>query len=68
MSEFTAQDGADLASRARWMAAVRTQLEASGIPWSAWTLLSDPGSRLYDTFAGLWTMELTAALGLDVHN
>jgi endoglucanase len=68
MSEFTAQDGADLASRARWMATVRTQLEASGIPWSAWTLLSDPGSRLYDTSTGLWTTELTAALGLDVHN
>ncbi len=68
MSEFTAQDGADLASRARWMSAVRTALEASHIPWSAWTLLSDSGSRLYDPSTGLWTTELTDALGLAVSN
>ena len=68
MSEFTAQDGADLASRARWMAAVRKELESSGIPWSFWSLLSDPGTKLYDTSTGLWTTELTGALGLDVHN
>jgi len=68
MSEFTAQDGAELDSRARWMSAVRTRLEASHIPWSAWTLLSDSGSRLYDPSKGLWTTELTGALGLDVSN
>ncbi len=68
MSEFTAQDGADLASRARWIAAVRTQLESAGIPWSFWTLLSDPGTKLYDTSTTLWTTELTDALGLQVHN
>ncbi len=68
MSEFTAQDGADLASRARWIAAVRTQLDSAGIPWSFWTLLSDPGTKLYDTSTTLWTTELTDALGLQVHN
>ncbi len=68
MSEFTAQDGADLASRARWIAAVRNELESAGIPWSFWTLLSDPGTKLYDTSTGRWTTELTDALGLAVHN
>jgi endoglucanase len=68
MGEFTAQDGADLASRARWLAAVRTRLEAHGIPWSVWTLLSDPGSRLFDVSTGEWNTELTGALGLDVHD
>lgn len=68
MSEFTAQDGAPLASRARWLAYVRTQLEERGIPWSMWTLDSDKGARLYDPGTGLWTLELTQALGLDVSN
>jgi endoglucanase len=68
MGEFTAQDGADLASRARWMAAARTHLEAHGIAWSVWTLATDPGSKLYDVATGQWTTELTQALGLEVHN
>lgn len=68
MSEFTAQDGAPLESRARWLAYVRTQLEDRGIPWSMWTLDSDKGTRLYDPGTGLWTLELTEALGLDVTN
>ncbi len=68
MGEFTAQDGADLASRARWMSFVRTELESQGIPWSFWTLDSDRGTRLYDPETRLWTLELTQALGLDVTN
>jgi hypothetical protein len=67
MGEFTAQDGADLASRARWLSAVRTHLEAHGISWSMWTLLSDSGSRLYDVRTGQWNTALTDALGLVVH-
>ncbi len=63
MSEFTAQDGADLASRARWISAVRTELELLGIPWSFWTLCSDPGTRLYESCEGASTPELAAALG-----
>jgi endoglucanase len=68
MSEFTAQDGADLASRARWTSFVRRQLERNRIPWSTWTLLSDSGSKLYDVSTGRWTIELTEALGLNVRN
>jgi endoglucanase len=68
MGEFTAQDGADLASRARWERFVRTELERHGIPWSIWTLDSDTGSKLYDLGTGRWTLELTEALGLGVTN
>lgn len=68
MGEFTAQDGADLASRARWTSFVRRQLERNHIPWATWTLLSDSGSRLYDPATGKWTIELTQALGLNVRN
>lgn len=64
MSEFTAQDGADLDSRARWISFVRSELEGHGIPWSFWTLCSDGGSRLYPACEGTWTPELAAALGL----
>jgi endoglucanase len=65
MSEFTAQDGGDLASRARWISFVRRQLEAQGIPWSFWTLCSDSGTRLYPGCdAASATPELAAALGL----
>lgn len=68
MSEFTAQDGAPMESRARWMRFVRGELERNGIPWSVWTLDSDAGSRLYDPRTRRWTVELTQALGLDVKN
>ncbi len=68
MGEFAAQDGAPLESRARWMAFVRTELERLGIPWSAWTLNSDRGSRLYDPGTRRWNLELTRALGLKVND
>jgi endoglucanase len=68
MGEFTAQDGGDLDSRARWIQAVRTHLEENDIPWSFWTLISDPGTRLYDPSTERWTTELTDALGLSVSN
>jgi endoglucanase len=68
MSEFTAQDGADLDSRARWIQEARTDLESHGIPWSFWTLVSDPGTRLYDPGTKQWNTKLTAALGLSVSN
>ncbi len=68
MSEFCAQNGGDLASRSRWTAFVRTELEKHAIPWSYWSLLSDPGSVLYDRQAGRWITELTGALGLSVAN
>lgn len=64
MSEFTAQNGGDLASRARWISAVRRALEAQGVPWSFWTLCSDPGTRLYESCEGSWTPALAVALGL----
>ena len=68
MGEFTAQNGADLASRGRWMSAVRRHLEANSIPWSVWTMATDPGSKMYDVSSGQWNLPLTQALGLDVHN
>jgi endoglucanase len=68
MSEFTAQDGAALESRARWLAFVRTELERLGIPWSMWSLNSDASSRLYDPAARRWNEALTRALGLSVTN
>lgn len=66
MSEFTAQDGAQLASRARWISFVRRELERHGIPWSFWTLCSDRGTRLYPSCTGTWTTELADALGLSL--
>lgn len=66
--EFAAQDGAPLRSRARWIAFVRAQLDAQGIPWAFWTLDSDPGTRLYDAGSGRWELDLTKALGLEVSN
>lgn len=63
MGEFTAQDGADLASRARWISFVRRTLEANAIAWAFWTLCSDPGTRLYPSCEGPWTPDLAAALG-----
>lgn len=66
MSEFTAQDGADMASRANWIRFVRQELESQGIPWSIWTLCSDEHSFIYDRKTGEWILPLTEALGLNV--
>jgi endoglucanase len=68
MSEFTAQDGGDMASRARWTQFVREELEKRNIPWSTWTLLSDFHSYIYDINSDQWVIELTDALGLNVSN
>ncbi len=68
MGEFTAQDGADLESRARWARFVRQELESHGIGWAHWTLCSDLGSRLYDPDTHQWAEPLTDALGLHVRN
>jgi endoglucanase len=68
MGEFTAQNGGDIASRARWTAFVRDELEKNNIAWSNWTLLSDIGSYLYNVNNGQWVIELTDALGLHVSN
>lgn len=68
MSEFCAQNGGDLESRARWTRFVREELEKHDIPWSYWSLLSDRGSILYDPTTQKWITELTDALGLAVTN
>ena len=65
MSEFTAQDRADMTSRSNWIAFVRTQLESHNISWSYWTLFSD--QVIYDS-SNQWTLPLTGALGLNVSN
>ena len=66
MGEFGVHDGADLASRSRWIQFVRGQLDSHGIPWSYWTLDSDPDTFLYDRESGEWVTELTGALGLTI--
>ncbi|HEX3045428.1 MAG TPA: glycoside hydrolase family 5 protein [Bacillota bacterium] len=66
MSEFTAQDGADMTSRISWISFVRKELEKHKIPWSFWTLVSDMHSHIYDLKSGKWSKPLTDALGLEI--
>jgi endoglucanase len=68
MSEFDAQNGADMASRVRWTDFTRKELEKYDISWSYWSLASDTGTYLYDVDSKKWITELTNALGLSVSN
>jgi endoglucanase len=64
MGEFTAQDRADLASRARWLSFVRSELERQGIPRSVWH--SDHDASLLDVGSRTWNPTLAEALGITI--
>lgn len=60
MGEFGAYSKADMASRARWTAAVAREAEKRGVGWSYWEF--GAGFGVYDPRAGAWREELLGAL------
>jgi endoglucanase len=60
IGEFGAVAAADRASRLRWTAWVRHELERLAIPWAYWDLATDFG--VYDLERGAWDAELLDAL------
>jgi endoglucanase len=60
VGEFGAVAAADRASRLRWTAWVRHELERLGIPWAYWDLATEFG--VYDLERGAWDAELLDAL------
>lgn len=58
--EFGVVADADRASRLRWTAWVRHELERLGIPWAYWDLATEFGA--YDLEQGAWDGELLDAL------
>ena len=60
VGEFGVVAAADRASRLRWTAWVRHELERLGIPWAYWDLATEFGA--YDLERGAWDAELLDAL------
>lgn len=60
MGEFGAYSKADMASRARWTAFVRAEVEKRGISWAYWEFCS--GFGVYDSTQGKWNRELLNSL------
>ncbi|MGC4095357.1 MAG: glycoside hydrolase family 5 protein [Polyangiaceae bacterium] len=60
LGEFAAIDGADPASRERWVRLVREHAEARGIPWSYWT--DGNAMRAFDRVTGEWLPNMRRAL------
>ena len=60
VGEFGTYERADLASRVRWTAYVRGELERLGLDWCYWDLATDFG--VYDPAAGAWREPLRKAL------
>jgi endoglucanase len=60
MGEFGAYSKADMASRARWTAFVRSEAEKRGISWAYWEFCS--GFGVYDPKEGKWRRELLDSL------
>ena len=60
VGEFGVLAAADRASRLRWTAWVRHELERLGIPWAYWDLATEFGA--YDLERGAWDAELLDAL------
>lgn len=63
IGEFGAYDKADMTSRARWTAAVRTTAERLGMSWAYWEFGTDFGA--YDPDRHAWREPLRHALLLD---
>jgi endoglucanase len=60
VGEFGAMATADRASRLRWTAWVRHELERLGLRWAYWDLATEFG--VYDLERGAWDAELLSAL------
>jgi endoglucanase len=60
VGEFGVLAAADRASRLRWTAWVRRELERLGIPWAYWDLATEFGA--YDLERGAWDAELLDGL------
>jgi endoglucanase len=60
MGEFGAYSKADMASRARWTAFVRSAAEERGISWNYWEFCSSFG--VYDPSNRIWRTDLLKAL------
>jgi len=60
MGEFGAYSKADMASRARWTAAVREEAAQRGIGWGYWEF--GAGFGVYDRAKNAWNAELLKAL------
>jgi endoglucanase len=60
VGEFGVVAAADRASRLRWTAWVRHELERLGIPWAYWDLATEFGT--YDLERGVWDAELLDTL------
>jgi endoglucanase len=60
VGEFGVVAAADRASRLRWTAWTRHELERLGIPWAYWDLCTEFGA--YDLERGAWDAELRDAL------
>jgi endoglucanase len=60
VGEFGAFSGADMASRARWTACVRTEAERLGMSWAYWEFGTDFGA--FDPGRGTWREPLRRAL------
>ena len=60
MGEFGAYGKADMASRAKWTAFVRSEAEKRGISWAYWEFCA--GFGVYDSTQGKWRRELLNSL------
>ena len=65
MGEFCVHHMTDMASRAGWTGCVREELEAYGIGWSYFSLLSSLATTLYDVDGDVWLVDIMDALGMD---
>lgn len=60
MGEFGVYGKADMASRAKWTAFVRSEAEKRGISWAYWEFCA--GFGVYDSTQGKWRRELLNSL------
>lgn len=60
MGEFGAYEKADMASRVRWTAFVRSEAEKRSFSWAYWEFCA--GFGVYDRKSGAWRQELLGAL------